>query len=85
MLTNEMQLPGKDTMLQRVEEEKAWKRSWMPATGACAAIFQLHKTKYHDQLCKDMGVPHRRKGMNFLAEMFSPYCARDYEDLFDRK
>ena len=84
VLTKEMNLPEKEVMLDRVEEEKAWKRSWMPANGSRAAIFQLHKTKYHDQLCKDMGVSHRRKGMNPLAEAFAPYCARDYEDLFSR-
>lgn len=85
VLTNETSLPSKETMLKRVEEEKAWKRSWMPPTGSRAAIFQLHKTKYHDQLCKDMGVAHRRKGWNFLAEAFAPYSARDYEALFERE
>lgn len=83
-LNNDIPLPPKETMVERMEEEKAWKRSWMPPTGARASIFQLHKTKYHDQLCKDMGVAHRRKGMNLLAEAFAPYSARDYESLFER-
>merc|ERR1712136_381330 len=65
----------------QVERDQAWKRSWMPATSDRAAILQLHMTKYHDQLCKDVGVPHRRKG-NPLAEMFMPLTARDYAGLF---
>ena len=38
--------------------------------------------RYHDQLVKDMGEPHLRKGRNKLAEIFQPYCAADYKDLF---
>ena len=49
---------------------------------ACRALFQLHMPKYHDQLVKDMGEPHLRKGRNKLAEIFQPYCAADYKDLF---
>merc|ERR1712039_26029 len=67
---------------QDIESEKAWKRSWMPAKGDRAAILQLHKMKYHDQLCKDMGVNHKRKGWNLLAEVFAPYSAADYASLF---
>merc|ERR1712146_525246 len=66
------------------EREQAWKRTWMPPTSARAAIFQLHMPKYHDQLCKDMRVPHQRKG-NPLAEVLMPYNARDYAELFDVK
>lgn len=80
-----MTLPAADVMSKAVDEEKEWKGSWMPATGARASIFQLHKTKYHDRICKDIGVPHRRKGMNILAEAFAPYSARDYEALFEQK
>jgi len=83
-LKGDLALPSKEVMLERVEEEKAWKRSWMPATSSRAAIFQLHKTNYHDQLLRDMGQTHRRKGFNFLAEIFAPYSARDYEGLFKR-
>jgi len=59
-----------------------WKQSWMPGKGDRAAILQLHKMKYHDQLCKDMGVNHRRKGCNLLAEVLAPYTAADYRGLF---
>merc|ERR1719291_940491 len=34
-------------------------------------------------LGQDMGVAHRRKGSNVLAEAFAPYSADDYADLFD--
>jgi len=82
VMTKDMILPSEETMIKKMEEEKTWKRSWIPDTGSRASIFQLHKMKYHDQLCKDMGTPHRRKGMNILAELFAPYSARDYEALF---
>merc|ERR1712066_1066714 len=65
-----------------VDMERSWKRSWMPKKGDRAAILQLHKMKYHDQLCKDMGVNHKRKGWNLLAEAFAPYSAADYTGLF---
>jgi len=80
----DLKLPAPDIMKAEVETEKAWKRSWMPTTGSRAAIFQLHKMKYHDRLCKDMGVAHRRKGGNLLAEAFAPYTADDYKGLFPR-
>ena len=85
VLKGELELPSTETMQERMEKEKAWKRSWMPPTSSRAAIFQLHKTNYHDQLLRDMGESHRRKGLNFLAEVFAPYSARDYEGLFKSK
>ena len=54
----------------------------MPYSNARAALLQLHMPKYHDQLLMDMGEPHLRKGRNKLAEIFQPYCAADYKDLF---
>lgn len=70
-------------MQNRMQTEIDWKRSWMPATGARAAIFQLHFIKYHDQLLVDMGLSPKRKS-NPLSEIFVPYCARDYDDLFQK-
>merc|ERR1711862_249226 len=67
---------------QDVEAAMAWKASWMPGKADRAAILQLHKMKYHDQLCMDMGVNHLRKGWNLLAEAFAPYSAHDYAALF---
>merc|ERR1712232_985088 len=72
-------------MIDDIVKNQEWKRSWMPAKGDRAAILQLHKMKYHDQLCKDMGVNHKRKGWNLLAEAFAPYSAADYTGLFADK
>merc|ERR1719217_859485 len=77
-----MLLPSVHTMAREVSTAKAWKESWMPKKADRAAILQLHKMKYHDQLCIDMGVNHLRKGWNLLAEIFAPYAAADYAALF---
>jgi len=82
VLMGEMALPSCDAMDEVITKEQCWKRTWMPKKGDRAAILQLHKMKYHDQLCKDMGVSHWRKGWNLLAEIFSPYSAADYAGLF---
>jgi hypothetical protein len=71
-------------MAKDVEDARVWKASWMPGKADRAAILQLHKMKYHDQLCMDMGVNHLRKGWNLLAEAFAPYTACDYAPLFAR-
>jgi len=82
VLTGRISLPPVEAMGQTIATERAWKRSWMPKKGDRAAILQLHKMAYHDQLCKDMGVNPRRKGWNLLAEVFAPYSAADYASLF---
>lgn len=74
-----------DEMSRAVEQEQAWKRSWMPATSARASILQLHMMKYHDVLLKDMGENHKRKGWNVLGEVFAPYNARDYSPIFEHE
>merc|ERR1712060_516211 len=84
VLTGEVALPPLEAMEQTIETEQAWKRSWMPKKGDRAAILQLHKMAYHDQLCRDMGVNPLRKGWNLLAEAFAPYSAADYVGLFAR-
>eukprot|EP00617_Octactis_speculum_P026088 CAMPEP_0185748846 /NCGR_PEP_ID=MMETSP1174-20130828/7556_1 /TAXON_ID=35687 /ORGANISM="Dictyocha speculum, Strain CCMP1381" /LENGTH=382 /DNA_ID=CAMNT_0028424703 /DNA_START=28 /DNA_END=1176 /DNA_ORIENTATION=- len=84
VLDGEVKLPSPGSMAQFLEREQAWKRTWMPATSARASIMQLHMMKYHDQLVKDMGESHLRKGWNVLAEIFSPYCAADYRSMFTR-
>merc|ERR1711972_1121374 len=58
VLSGKVNLPSTDTMEATVAQDKAWKHSWMPKKGDRAAILQLHKMKYHDQLCQDMGVNH---------------------------
>eukprot|EP00931_Biecheleriopsis_adriatica_P043702 TRINITY_DN2496_c0_g1_i8.p1 TRINITY_DN2496_c0_g1~~TRINITY_DN2496_c0_g1_i8.p1 ORF type:complete len:585 (-),score=130.75 TRINITY_DN2496_c0_g1_i8:352-2043(-) len=82
VLSSEVELPPVELMEAAIATEQKWKQSWMPKKGDRAAILQLHKMKYHDQLCKDMGVKHRRKGWNLLAEIFAPYSAADYAGLF---
>jgi dimethylaniline monooxygenase (N-oxide forming) len=82
VLCGQMLLPSVQTMAREVSTAKAWKESWMPKKADRAAILQLHKMKYHDQLCIDMGVNHLRKGWNLLAEIFAPYSAADYAALF---
>merc|ERR1711920_209490 len=82
VLTGDISLPSVTEMDQVVDMERSWKRSWMPKKGDRAAILQLHKMAYHDQLCRDMGVNARRKGWNLLAETFAPYSAADYINLF---
>merc|ERR1711972_883898 len=84
VLTGHVALPSVEAMDSVIETERAWKRSWMPKKGDRAAILQLHKMSYHDQLCKDMAVNPCRKGWNVLAETFAPYSAADYVDLFPR-
>merc|ERR1712217_728369 len=82
VLIGQVALPSLEAMEQTITKELAWKRSWMPKKGDRAAILQLHKMAYHDQLCRDMGVQTLRKGWNLLAELFAPYSAADYTDLF---
>merc|ERR1711972_961779 len=67
VLAGQLTLPSVEAMDMVIETERAWKRSWMPKKGDRAAILQLHKMAYHDQLCKDMAVNPRRKGWNILA------------------
>ena len=82
LLSGQFMLPPRGRMERAVELERAWKRTWMPPTSARASLFQLHMPKYHDQLIKDLGEPHLRKGLNKVAEVFQPYSAADYKDLF---
>merc|ERR1712232_725371 len=84
VLSGQVQLPPADAMAKDLNTARAWKESWMPKKADRAAILQLHKMKYHDQLCIDMGVNHLRKGWNIFAEVFAPYSANDYRALFAR-
>ena len=74
-------LPPQGQMQEAVDKETNWKRTWMPATSARAAIQQLHMPKYHDRLVEDMGYSACRKS-NPLFEALLPYNARDYRTLF---
>merc|ERR1719221_1794233 len=82
-LKGHVKLPPRGKMERCIEQERSWKRSWMPASSARASIWQLHMVQYHDNLLKDMGERYKRKvGCNPLAEVFSPYTAFDYKKLF---
>merc|ERR1712151_298091 len=85
MGTGQISLPSSETRDQDIKNQQEWKRSWMPAKGDRAAILQLHKMKYHDRLCKDIGVKHKRKGWNIFGECFAPYTAADYRGLFQQR
>merc|ERR1712226_623170 len=84
VLVGQLTLPAREAMEDDIKAQQMWKRSWMPTKGDRAAILQLHKMKYHDQLCKDMGVNHKRKGWNIFGECFAPYTAADYRGLFQQ-
>ena len=58
-----------------LEREKIWKRSWMLKTSSRSALYQLHITKYHDDLCDDMKV---KKPKTKWYEWFFPISATDY-------
>jgi len=73
--------PSTQTMKDEIAATRAWKRNWMPHTPCRASLVLLHQTHYHDSLLKDMGVQHRRKGSNFIAELLMPYQPRDYDGI----
>jgi dimethylaniline monooxygenase (N-oxide forming) len=84
ILTGKFILPKKDNMSRDVEDMKRWKRSWMPETSNRASLVLLHQTHYHDSLLKDMNIPHRRKGLNYIMELFAPYQGGDYDGIFNK-
>lgn len=61
-------------MLAYVERDRAWKRSWMQPTPSRASLIQLHMTKYHDILMKDMGLPLVKR---HWWQWAAPHRARD--------
>ena len=79
LLAGKHALPGAPAMAQAVAAQAAWARGWMPSTPSRASLVLLHQIHYHDQLCKDMGVAHRRKGG--LGEIFWPYRPSDYNGI----
>ena len=71
--------PSPGVMEHAVQREKDWKRSWMPHTTSRAALIQLHMTKYHDTLMKDMN---RNPVCQRIWEWVLPHTARDYKAVF---
>jgi dimethylaniline monooxygenase (N-oxide forming) len=79
LLTGGVALPSDSDMAAGIAAHQAWARSWMPDTPARASLALLHQVHYHDSLLRDMGLQHRRKGANVLAELFMPYQPADYD------
>eukprot|EP00930_Biecheleria_cincta_P083283 TRINITY_DN72889_c0_g1_i1.p1 TRINITY_DN72889_c0_g1~~TRINITY_DN72889_c0_g1_i1.p1 ORF type:complete len:830 (-),score=157.23 TRINITY_DN72889_c0_g1_i1:147-2267(-) len=77
--------PSSQTMEDEIAATKAWKRKWMPNTPSRASLVLLHQIHYYDRLLKDMGVQHRRKGANFVAELLMPYQPRDYDGIMTQR
>ncbi len=78
LLRGRLPLPSPAAMAEEVESVKGWKRGWMPETPSRASLVLLHQIHYHDRLLQDLGLPHRRKASNPLAEILAPYQPRDY-------
>ncbi len=80
LIAGHHQLPDRDAMLREIEDMKAWKRSWMPASHARGARLILHMLHYHDELLKDFGAnPLRKTGpLAPLKELIEPYEPKDY-------
>jgi dimethylaniline monooxygenase (N-oxide forming) len=83
-LAGEMRLPEPAAMRSAIDAHKEWARGWMPATDARANLVLLHQVHWYDALCRDMGVPHRRKGANVLAEILYPYHPADYNGIIPK-
>lgn len=73
-------LPDKTAMMEEIEAMKSWKRRIVPPSTSRAATLHLHMQHYHDQLLRDMGIPHRRKQGRFalIKELLAPYQPSDY-------
>ena len=56
----------------------------MPPASSRASLYQLHMTKYHDMLVQDIGEQRFRKMPNCFGELFMPYTARDFANLFPK-
>ena len=76
-------LPSREDMVDNIKEIKAWKRRWMPFSGARGARILLHMQHYHDELLVDFGVnPQRKKGVLApFKEAFAPYQPSTYHDV----
>lgn len=84
ILTNTIERPSNAEMTRAIEQQKAWKRSWMPPGPARSSTLLLHMSQYHDELLLDMGEdPLRKRGLFFapLKEIVFPYVATDYRDV----
>jgi dimethylaniline monooxygenase (N-oxide forming) len=80
LIAGNVHLPDKRSMHEEIMDMKAWKRSWMPSSGARGARLLLHMLSYHDELLMDFGAnPLRKRGLLApLKELLIPYQPSDY-------
>ena len=83
VLSGTLEPPSNDEMKRAIKDQRAWKRSWMPAGPARSSTLLLHMSQYHDELLLDLGEdPLRKRGiLGPLKELFFPYVAQDYRDV----
>ncbi len=81
LIAGHIALPDDTSMLEEIEQMKAWKRSWMPFSAARGARLLLHMLSYHDELLTDFGAnPLRKRGLLApLKELLVPYHPTDYD------
>ena len=72
-------VPSIKLMMDFINEEKKWKRLWMPKSYKRAGCLHLNITKYHDILMKDMGKDIVK---NKWWQWFLPITSLDYSWIF---
>eukprot|EP01084_Bolivina_argentea_P077257 140079_1 len=70
----------KNELQKNIDETKNHQRSFIPKSATRSNHIKLHGQGYHDLLCKDMNINHRRKS-NWFKEMFSVYTGLDYSNV----
>ena len=76
LLDGKFKLPSVEAMENDILEWCKFMKMYSGNNYKRACIGALH-IWYNDQLCKDMGINHRRKN-GFWAELFQPYGPLDY-------
>ncbi|GFR53165.1 hypothetical protein Agub_g15888, partial [Astrephomene gubernaculifera] len=87
-LAGAVHLPPPPAMAADVAAQVAWRRRIMPPHKLRGSSVMLFMQAYHDQLLRDMRLPHLRKRPSWrhpLAECFAPYTALDYRDVFEQQ
>lgn len=77
-----LKLPGIQSMFKDIQAQMRWRRKRMPARRYRGGTILLYTQQYHDQLVEDIGFSAKRKGFNLVKELWSPYTAADYADVF---
>ncbi|XP_059636157.1 probable flavin-containing monooxygenase 1 [Cornus florida] len=77
LVDDEFKLPSVEKMLQQTSQEmEIMKRTTRFYKRHCISTYSINHT---DEICEDMGWASWRKN-NWLAEAFSPYNSKDYEE-----